>query len=300
MESFDSSEFTDQELSEMLAVWTIPVPTQRLRARVFQPGIEVPWHQSFLPGLPGNIGLGFLVQAAAVAALFLLFQPVAHTVRQVDSIILLSPYQPKIPAAQKAGGGGGGGHRDRTPAAKGAAPQFASKQFMPPAVAVVHPKLAVVPTITAPAPEILAANYDDPLSKLNGNSGGGGINGFGEGKGGGIGKGNGDGLGDGQGGGSGGGVYRVGGDVSSPILVSKVEPEYSEEARRAKYSGVVHLSVVIDENGIPTDIHVTSPLGLGLDEKAVQAVQHWRFRPGLKNGKPVKVQASIEVAFRLL
>jgi TonB family protein len=234
--------------------------------------------------------------------MFLLFRPIQNIIKKPkdDSIVLVNPYQPKVPAAQKAGGGGGGGQRAPTPAAKGAAPKFAPKQFMPPAVAVEKPKLAVVPTITAPAPEIQANNYDDPLSKLSGNSGGQGINGFGDGKGGGIGKGDGDGLGDGSGGGSGGGVYRAGGEVSSPALITKVEPEYSEEARKAKYSGVVRLSVVIDEHGVPTDIHVTGPLGLGLDEKAVEAVQKWRFRPGLKNGKPVKVRASIEVSFRLL
>jgi len=249
-----------------------------------------------------SMGAGFLIQIAVIALMFLLFRPIAAIIKKpnTDNAILLNPYTPKVPAAQKAGGGGGGGQRAPTPAAKGAAPKFAPKQFMPPAVAVEKPKLAVVPTITAPAPEIQANNYDDPLSKLSGNSGGQGINGFGDGKGGGIGKGNGDGLGDGEGGGSGGGVYRAGGEVSSPALITKVEPEYSEEARKAKYSGVVRLSVVIDEHGVPTDIHVTGPLGLGLDEKAVEAVQKWRFRPGLKNGKPVKVRASIEVSFRLL
>jgi len=289
MESFE--ELSDHELTQMLSAWTVPVPTHRLRTLIFKPSFGAPRR---------NIGLGFLVQAAAVASLFLLCQPARQIVRKANDAIILSYYQPKTPALQKSSGGGGGGQRSLTPAARGAAPKFAPKQFMPPAVAVANPKLAVTPTITAPAPEILAANYDDPLSKLSGTSGGQGINGFGDGKGGGIGKGSGDGLGDGEGGGSGGGIYRAGGDVSSPALISKVEPEYSDQARRAKYSGVVRLSVVIDENGIPTDIHVTGPLGLGLDEKAVQAVQHWRFRPGLKNGKPVKVRASIEVSFRLL
>jgi TonB family protein len=249
-----------------------------------------------------SMGAGFLIQIGVIALMFLLFKPIHDAIKKPkdDTIVLLNPYTSKVPAAQKAGGGGGGGQRAPTPAAKGAAPKFAPKQFMPPAVAVPKPKLAVVPTITAPAPEIQANNYDDPLSKMAGNSGGQGINGFGDGKGGGVGKGNGDGLGDGEGGGSGGGVYRAGGEVSSPQLITKVEPEYSEEARKAKYSGVVRLSVTIDEHGVPMDIKVTGPLGLGLDEKAVEAVQKWRFRPGLRNGKPVKVRASIEVSFRLL
>jgi TonB family protein len=310
MESFDTEELSDQELSQMLATWTVHVPTERLRTRIFAMVPAVPPQPTFAVGniwsgfaerRKRNLAFGLLIQAAAVASLFLAVQPTGHVLKAIDqSIIVLSYYHPKVPALRKAGGGGGGGQRDKSAAAKGAAPLFARKQFMPPAVAIVQPKLAVVPTITAPAPSLVAENYDDPLSNLTGNSGGQGINGFGDGKGGGIGKGNGDGLGDGEGGGSGGGIYRVGGEVSSPQLISKVEPEYSEEARKAKYSGVVHLSVVIDEHGIPTDIRVTGPLGLGLDEKAVEAVQHWRFRPGIRNGKPVKVRAAVEVSFRLL
>ena len=60
------------------------------------------------------------------------------------------------------------------------------------------------------------------------------------------------------------------------------------------------LSTVIDENGIPQNIHVVRPLGLGLDQKAIEAVSQWRFNPGLKDGTAVKVQAQIEVTFRLL
>jgi TonB family protein len=249
-----------------------------------------------------SMGAGFLIQIAVIALLFLVFRSplVQNAIKKDDTVIVLNPFQPKIPAAKPAGGGGGGGQRAPTPVAKGAAPKFAPKPFIPPAVAVPKPLLPVVPTISAPAPTIDANIYADPLSKLSGDSAGQGINGIGNGKGGGVGNGSGDGFGDGSGGGSGGGVYRAGGEVSSPVLISKVEPEYSEEARKAKYSGVVRLSVIIDEHGIPQDIRVTGPLGLGLDEKAIEAVQRWRFRPGVRNGKPVKVKASIEVSFRLL
>jgi TonB family protein len=84
------------------------------------------------------------------------------------------------------------------------------------------------------------------------------------------------------------------------VLVSKVEPEYSEEARKAKYSGEVLLSIVVDASGVPRDIHVIRPLGLGLDEKAIEAVMKWRFRPGLKGGRAVATQAQVIVNFRLL
>jgi len=96
------------------------------------------------------------------------------------------------------------------------------------------------------------------------------------------------------------GVYRVGGGVTAPMLIAKVEPQYSDEARQAKYQGAVLLFVEVDPNGNPTNIQVRRSLGLGLDEKAVEAVRQWKFKPGTKDGVPVTVAASIEVNFRLL
>jgi TonB family protein len=116
------------------------------------------------------------------------------------------------------------------------------------------------------------------------------------------GSGSGGGIGSGRGGGLGGGTgaYRVGGGVSAPIATFSPEPEYSEEARKAKYSGTVVLQLVVDPTGKARDIRVVRSLGLGLDEKAIEAVNKWKFRPGVKNGQPVSVQATIEVNFRLL
>jgi TonB family protein len=94
-------------------------------------------------------------------------------------------------------------------------------------------------------------------------------------------------------------VYQVGGEVSAPTLLSKVEPEYSEKARRAKLQGSVVLHLEIDENGEPKKLRVVRALGLGLDEKAIEAVSKWRFRPGYKAGKPVPTAATLEVRFRL-
>jgi TonB family protein len=88
--------------------------------------------------------------------------------------------------------------------------------------------------------------------------------------------------------------------VTAPSLLFKVEPEYSEEARRAKYQGVVLLYVEVDPSGRATDIRVQRSLGLGLDEKAIEAVKKWKFLPGKKDGKAVAVAATIEVNFRLL
>ncbi len=91
-----------------------------------------------------------------------------------------------------------------------------------------------------------------------------------------------------------------GNGVSAPTLIFKIEPEYSEAARKAKFSGVVVLSVIVDETGHASSISVTRPLGLGLDEMAMRAVNQWRFRPGMKDGKAVHVRASVEVSFKLL
>jgi TonB family protein len=93
--------------------------------------------------------------------------------------------------------------------------------------------------------------------------------------------------------------YRVGGAVSPPILVSKTEPEYSEAARQAKVQGTSMLYVQIPPDGKATNIHVFHRIGMGLDQKAIEAVKHWRFTPGARDGQPVTVEATIEVNFRL-
>lgn len=95
-------------------------------------------------------------------------------------------------------------------------------------------------------------------------------------------------------------AVHVGNGVTPPKLLHKVEPEYSEEARAAAFQGVVVLSVVIEPDGIADNMQVLKSLGLGLDQKAIQAVQQWQFQPGMMNGAPVPVAATIEVNFRLL
>jgi protein TonB len=130
----------------------------------------------------------------------------------------------------------------------------------------------------------------------NGTGAGGGI---GSGYGGGVGSGTGPGVGPGEGGGIGGGVFRVGGGVSPPRTLYDPEPEYSEEARKAKYQGVCVLYVEVGADGRPRNIRVVRTLGLGLDEKAMEAVKTWKFEPGMKDGKPVAVAVNIEVTFHL-
>src|SRR6201993_2145533 len=203
-------------------------------------------------------------------------------------------------------GGGGGGDQDKLPASHGTAPRFAKEQLTPPAVIVRNeaPKLPAEPTLIGPPDLVLPQSdkYGDPMANIlnppsNGTGSGGGI---GSGHGGGVGSGEGGGVGPGSGGGFGGGVFRVGGGVSAPQLTYKKEPEYSEEARKAKYQGTVTLYVEVGTDGKAHNIRVLHSLGLGLDEKAIEAVNQWKFKAGMKDGKPVTVAASIEVNFRLL
>lgn len=256
--------------------------------------------------------MSLLIHVAFVTLAFLIGtnETVQNKVKETVTLIApdLAPYQPKMaPKKEAMGGGGGGGDRSLTPPSKGKLPKVAPKQFTPP-MAVVHneqPKLVMEPTLIiqpdAPLPNVNLPVFGDPLAKIgppsNGTGSGAGI---GTGRGGGVGSGRGAGFGPGEGGNVGGGVYKIGGGVSAPTLVFKVEPEYSEEARKAKFQGTVVLYVVVDERGQPKDLRVVRPLGLGLDEKAIEAVQKWKFRPGVKDGKPVAVAATIEVNFRLL
>ncbi|MDE0620773.1 MAG: energy transducer TonB [Bryobacterales bacterium] len=225
----------------------------------------------------------------------------------------VSPYlaqlqAPPRPDPGESGGGGGGGANSPMPASRGKLPRFSLEPQLAPPSPIIrnrNPKLAVEPTVRVP-PDVSVPNVDlsvfgDPFGADGPPSAGPGTGGgIGSGRGTGVGSGRGSGVGPGSGGGIGGGVFRIGGGVSSPRLLSKIEPEYSEEARKAKYQGVVMLSVEIWEDGLPHNIRVVRSLGLGLDEKAVEAVQQWRFSPGKKDGKPVRVQAQIEVSFRLL
>lgn len=91
----------------------------------------------------------------------------------------------------------------------------------------------------------------------------------------------------------------MGGGVTAPRALYDPEPEYSEEARKAKYQGSVILWAVIDANGRPQQLKVARSLGMGLDEKAIEAVRNWKFEPAKKDGQPVAVQVNIEVNFRL-
>lgn len=215
--------------------------------------------------------------------------------------ILIAPY---IPAGH---GGGGGGDNSPLPASRGRLPRIAPRQFTPPSVVIhnINPKLVMEPTLVISSdvslPHLDMAVFGDPYTKpgppSNGPGSGGGV---GSGCCGGVGPGKGPGFGPGDGGDTGGGLRGSSGASTAPVLIFKVEPEFSEEARKAKLQGVVMLYAEVDTNGRLRNIRVTRGLGLGLEEKALEAVKQWRFRPGYRDGKPVVAAATIEVNFHLL
>ena len=94
-------------------------------------------------------------------------------------------------------------------------------------------------------------------------------------------------------------IYHVGGDVSAPKLIFAPDPEYSEEAKRAKYQGICIVSLIVDAQGNPQRVQVIRHLGKGLDQKAVEAVEQYKFEPAMRHGEPVAVEVNIEVNFRL-
>jgi periplasmic protein TonB len=252
-----------------------------------------------------------VVIVGLVIAGSLLGRRVVQQVTKHEEITLVAPDLNELaikPAKTQVGGGGGGGDRDKFQAPKGKLPKLAMEQITPPAMVVrnEHPKLTAEPSVVVP-PQVHIASASvptlgDPMSHLpsgppsNGTGSGGGI---GSGSGGGVGTGAGPGVGPGRGGGIGGGIFRVGGGVSAPRAVSTPDPEYSEEARKAKYQGTCVLWLIVGPDGKPRDIKVTRSLGLGLDEKAIEAVRKWMFEPAMKDGKPVAVQINVEVSFRL-
>lgn len=242
---------------------------------------------------------------ALLFALFLWLKKQPQVKQAVVTPVDISAFLPKTPKMEApAHGGGGGGAREITPPTKGKLPEFAKVQVTPPQVLKIdHPKLPVPETVVMPQMKLPDTNLPNvglpQASAVTLSAGSGSGSGIGAGHGGGLGIGNGGGIGPGSEGGTGGGVYRPGGGVSSPKLISFVDPEFSDEARRQKYQGIVTLSIIVDAQGNPQRIKIARPLGMGLDEKAIEAVKQYKFKPAMKDGKPVSVEINIEVNFQL-
>ena len=229
--------------------------------------------------------------------------PVAATNIDVGNFELKAPK-----AGVAAGGGVGGGDHSIIDPIKGKLPERMKDPITPPMVPVLdNPKLAIPSAIDVQKNITLPDNPNLPnigmKSSANvtlASNGQGGYGGMGTGSGGGMGPGTGNGYGPGYGGNAGGGLYRIGGGVSAPVPIFQPEAEFSDEARRAKYQGVCLISLIVDTQGNPQNPRVIRALGMGLDEKALEAVRKYKFKPAMKEGRtPVPVMITIEVNFRL-
>lgn len=221
----------------------------------------------------------------------------------------LSPYTPKLPPGTKpAGGGGGGGEHNPVPASKGRAPKFSENQFTPPTAVIKNPtpKLPMDPSLLGP-PDLKIQNNNmpnmgDPLAaSVTASNGSGSGAGIGSGAGTGIGSGEGGGLGPGSGGGTGGGAFRAGvNGVGLPACFYSPQPPYSDEARKAKYSGTVLVDAIVTVDGRVNPLRVVKSPGLGLDDSVITTLKTWRCKPAIgPSGKPVTVSVPFEVTFRL-
>jgi TonB family protein len=259
---------------------------------------------------PWAIGISTTVNVGILLIiLFFLGRQIVKAIQKplVATNIDVSDILKAPPMANPAGGGGGGGSHDVVDPMKGKLPPRMKDPITPPMVQMHEPKLAFTPAIdvqkdiTLPdnpnLPNLGVKNSANVTLASNGSGGGGGM---GSGYGGGLGSGTGNGYGPGYGGNTGGGVYRIGGGISAPVPIFTPEAEFSDEARRAKYQGVCLISLIVDANGNPINPRVVRPLGMGLDEKALEAVRKYKFKPAMKDGRtPVPVMMSIEVNFRL-
>ena len=211
------------------------------------------------------------------------------------------------PVKDTAHGGGGGGERNPIPQSIGRSPIFWPLQLAPPAVKTFDdPKLAAPPTLVGPKElhldSPLMNKWGDPASRVDNDSSGPGTRGgIGTGDNGGIGPGDGPGEGPGRDGGFGDKVYNQGTNgYGFATCIYCPNPQFSLDAIKAKIQGTVLFSATITADGRATNIRIVRGIGFGLDENAVEAVRHWRFRPALgPNHKPAAVSAPIEVSFHI-
>jgi TonB family protein len=247
--------------------------------------------------------------AAHMAALLILFTTVSphrlpDSIRQSVDLAIPVEISRFLPTPPEEGGGGGGNNSPLPPNA-GVLPRFQLTQVVPPTPQAedFRPKLAVSPSLIGPR-DVEASILDltflgSPLDEVGPPSGGpGGGGGIGSGKGTGIGAGTRAGFGPGDESGAD-SVFKVGGDVTAPELRVRVDPEYPEKARVQRLQGAVLLSIEVWPDGRAHNVRVERGLGLGLDERAVDAVRKWEFEPGTKDGEPVRVVCRVEVIFQL-
>jgi TonB family protein len=253
--------------------------------------------------------ISLVVHVVIVAIVFSLALK-ARTIIALQPVVILTPVDFKLstppmtlPIARLAGGGGGGGAHEIVKATKVVLPMVVKLQTLTPQIIRVNePKLAIEPSMQVKMPESnnlpslgVAHMQQISLAALGRGSG----SGLGQGLGGGIGSGHGSGAGPGSGAGYGGGLMNVGGGVAAPEVIHSVEPEFTEDARRANFQGSVSIKLIVDSQGNPQDVQLVHHLGMGLDEKAIEAVRQYKFKPAIYEGHPVSVQIVIEMDFHL-
>jgi TonB family protein len=251
-----------------------------------------------------------LLHAAAIVAILALTGVNPPIIKKIHDVLWIPTdidnYRPKV--STRLTGGGGGGMRENTPASFGKLPRFAPRQFVPPMVLAVNetPILPFEPTLVGQSDVRVAMLDISQLGLPNGvhgpaSAGPGKCCGIGTGEDGGAGPGKGPGAGPGPWtGGVDGGDSRIGGALVAPVLLFKTDPEYSDDARKAKLQGTVVLRIEVNTRGQAQNITVRQSVGLGLDERAIDAVRTWKFKAGTVNGRPAVVTAFVEVNFRLL
>jgi len=221
----------------------------------------------------------------------------------VRTFVFLSPDPRQI-----GGGGGGGGNRQPAPIrrAQGVGSDAATLRVRkPPSTATIGVEVDVspLPAVVLDARPLASGTFDQIGLPTGGvsygtSTGPGSGGGVGTGVGTGIGSGQGPGVGPGSGGGIGGGVYRPGGSVTAPRVITEVKPLYTNEALLHRIQGTVVLELVVARDGHPTQIRVVRSLDPeGLDEQAVAAAAQWRFEPGRLAGVPVDVLVTVMLDF---
>jgi periplasmic protein TonB len=269
--------------------FSAPKPRPLEPGMVFSDPMAVRWSRS-------AIASAIVINGILLAILFILtlHHALAPKVTPIDTTI--SAYVPTSIEAP-GGGGGGGGANEAAPVSKGKLPDIVKEAPPPTPSPLPTPPVIVAPVQLPPStmPNLGALSGSTTVVSAGSGSNGG----IGSGNGGGVGNGNGNGIGPGSGGGYGGGVYAPGNGVSAPVATYSPDAEMSEQAIQARFQGTPTVGLIVGADGKPYDVHIVMAVGMGLDEKAVAAVKTWRFKPGMKDGKPVATRVNVEVEFRI-
>jgi periplasmic protein TonB len=266
------------------------------------------------PPIPARRSQTFILSAlahllAAFAIAHIAVRPPAIVVSPVPTMVNVGPVPSSIvfiahAADGESRGGGGGGNRQTAPIrrAEGIGNDAITLRTATPVPTTGAMDTAALPQLLLEA-RPLASGASNQLGLPVGgvsfgtSTGSGSGGGVGEGVGTGIGPGTGPGFGPGSGGGIGGGVYRPGGSVAPPRVLTQMKPTYTNEALEQRIQGTVVLELIVRTDGHPTDIQVVRSLEAGLDLQAIIAARQWRFEPGRLAGRPVDVQVVVMMDF---